>query len=176
MTPFRSKHLEPRHAAHPAIGRRPAPVTCPQRARMADANVRANPMEPISEADLPKLNDRLKRVRAMRGALLLAGAIAAAPTLAAPPPVDADAARALAKKGDCFKCHTVDEKKDGPAYREVAKKWRAKADAEQKLYTHVTTSPKVKIDGEEENHQMVKSKNDAEIYNLIRFILSLPNP
>jgi cytochrome c len=92
------------------------------------------------------------------------------------PPVDAEAARALAKKSDCFKCHTVDQKKDGPAYREVAKRYRGKPDAEAKLYTHVTTSPKVKIDGEEENHQMVKSKNDAEIYNLIRFILSLPNP
>lgn len=91
-------------------------------------------------------------------------------------PVDAEAARALAKKSDCFKCHTVDQKKDGPAYREVAKKYRGRADAEAKLYTHVTTSPKVKIDGEEENHQVVKSKNDAEIYNLIRFILSLPNP
>lgn len=90
--------------------------------------------------------------------------------------VDEDAARALAKKSDCFKCHTVDQKKDGPAYREVAKKYRGKPDAEAKLYTHVTTSPKVKIDGEEENHQMVKSKVDAEIYNLIRFILSLPNP
>lgn len=90
--------------------------------------------------------------------------------------VDEDAARALAKRSDCFKCHTIDQKKDGPAYREVAKKYRGKADAEAKLYTHVTTSPKVKIDGEEENHQMVKSKVDAEIYNLIRFILSLPNP
>lgn len=89
---------------------------------------------------------------------------------------DADAARALAKKSDCFKCHTVDQKKDGPAYREVAKKYRDKKDAEATLYKHVTTSPKVKIDGEEENHQMVKSKNDAEIYNLIRFILALPNP
>lgn len=90
--------------------------------------------------------------------------------------VDEEAARALAKKSDCFKCHTVDQKKDGPAYREVAKKWRGKPDAEAKLYIHMTTSPKVKIDGEEENHQMVKSKVDAEIYNLIRFILALPNP
>jgi len=68
------------------------------------------------------------------------------------------------------------QKKDGPAYREVAKKYRGKADAEAKLYTHITTGPKVKVDGEEENHQIVKSKADAEIYNLIRFILSLPNP
>jgi cytochrome c len=97
-------------------------------------------------------------------------ALAAAGAFAAPP-VDAEAARALAKKSDCFKCHTVDQKKDGPAYREVAKKYRDKPDAEQKLFTHVTTSPKVKIDGEEENHQMVKTKDQGE-----RFILSLPNP
>lgn len=107
--------------------------------------------------------------------LTVFGLLASMPVRSAPG-VDEEAARALAKKSDCFKCHTVDQKKDGPAYREVAKKYRGKADAESKLYTHVTTSPKVKIDGEEENHQMVKSKNDAEIYNLIRFILSLPNP
>lgn len=90
--------------------------------------------------------------------------------------VDSEAALALAKKSDCFKCHTVDKKKDGPAYREVAKKYRGKSDAEAKLFLHVTTSPKVKIDGEEETHGVVKSKVDAEIYNLLRFILALPNP
>lgn len=106
-------------------------------------------------------------------ALTLACMVAALPVGAA---VNEEAARNLAKKSDCFKCHTVDQKKDGPSYREVAKKWRGKPDAEAKLYTHMTTSPKVKIDGEEENHQMVKSKVDAEIYNLVRFILALPNP
>ncbi len=112
-----------------------------------------------------------------RGFLGFAAALVClATTLPAWSAVDEDAARALAKKSDCFKCHTVDQKKDGPAYREVAKKYRGKADAESKLYTHVTTSPKVKIDGEEENHQMIKTKVDAEIYNLIRFILALPNP
>lgn len=95
-------------------------------------------------------------------------------TVQASPAIDEEAARALAKKSDCFKCHTVNEKKDGPAWREVAKKYRGKADAEAKLYKHVTTGPIVKIDGEEENHQIVKSKKDPEIYNLIRFILSLP--
>jgi cytochrome c len=90
--------------------------------------------------------------------------------------VDEEAARALAKKSDCFKCHRIDKKKDGPAWQEVAKKYRGKADAESKLYTHMTTAPIVKIDGEEENHQIVKTKKDPEIYNLIRFILSLPSP
>src|ERR1019366_6754533 len=86
--------------------------------------------------------------------------------------VDADAAQALAKKSNCFKCHAVDKKKDGPAYKEVAAKYKGKADAEEKLFKHVTTGPKIKIDGQEETHEIVKSKNDAEIRNLVRWILS----
>lgn len=86
--------------------------------------------------------------------------------------VDEEAAKALAKKSNCFKCHSVDMKKEGPAYKEVAKKYKGKPDAEKKLYTHVTTAPKVKVDGEEEEHQIVKSRKDDEILNLIRWILS----
>jgi cytochrome c len=86
--------------------------------------------------------------------------------------VDEEAALELAKKSNCLKCHSVDVKKEGPPYREVAKKYRGKPDAEKTLYTHVTTAPKVKIDGEEEDHQIVKSKKSAEIYNLLRWILS----
>ena len=117
--------------------------------------------------------DALSFPRRMKLILVSIGMVGACACAAA---VDDEAARALAKKSDCFKCHTIDEKKDGPAWREVAKKYRGKKDAESKLYTHMTTAPKVKIDGEEENHQIVKSKKDPEIYNLIRFILALPNP
>jgi cytochrome c len=116
------------------------------------------------------------KLTALNGVRLLMGLVAGFAASAACASVDEQAARALAKKSDCFKCHTIDEKKDGPAWREVAKKYRGKPDAEQKLYIHMTTAPKIKIDGEEENHQMVKSKKDPDIYNLIRFILSLPNP
>jgi cytochrome c len=133
---------------------------------------RAHPF--IQEFDMP--DPKLKR-RAARWLPALASLLMATQAQAqGAAGVNEEAARALAKKSDCFKCHTVDQKKDGPAYREVAKKWRGKPDAEAKLFTHVTTSPKVKIDGEEENHQMVKTKNEAEIQNLVRFILSLPNP
>lgn len=137
-------------------------------------NPKRNPAKPDRQGPMPALAWR-HLMAAFSLSAGLAAVLAPFPAQAAGP-VDADAARALAKKSDCFKCHTVDDKKDGPAYREVAKKYRGKADAEAKLYTHVTTSPKVKIDGEEESHGVVKSKNDAEIYNLIRFILSLPNP
>ena len=43
---------------------------------------------------------------------------------------DADAAQALLKKSDCFKCHAIDKKKDGPPFKETAKKYKGKADAE----------------------------------------------
>lgn len=84
----------------------------------------------------------------------------------------ADAAEALMKKSGCFKCHAVSAKKDGPSYKSVAEKYKGKADGEAKLYAHLTTNPKVKVDGKEEMHESLKTKNDAEIKNVIQFILS----
>lgn len=86
--------------------------------------------------------------------------------------VDDAAAQALLKKSDCGKCHAVDKKKDGPSYKETASKLKGKPDAEAEVIKHITTSPKVKIDGKEEEHKAVKSKDDAEIRNLARWILS----
>jgi cytochrome c len=86
--------------------------------------------------------------------------------------VDVSAAEALARKNGCLNCHSVTQKKVGPAYKDVAAKYKGKADAEQKLYVHLTTNPKVKIDGKEESHDSLKTKNDAEIRNVVRWILS----
>ena len=102
------------------------------------------------------------------GACLSGGVICAH----AQPAVDASAAEALMKKSGCFKCHSVSAKKDGPSYKSVAEKYKGKADAEQKLYTHLTTNPKVKVDDKEELHDSLKTKNDAEIKNVIQFVLS----
>lgn len=87
--------------------------------------------------------------------------------------VDADAAQALIKTSKCTKCHSVDKKKNGPPFKETAKKYKDKADAEKKLYTHLTTNPKVKVDDKEEEHDSLKSKNEAEIRNVVQWILSL---
>ena len=66
--------------------------------------------------------------------------------------VDAAAAKSLARKSDCFKCHAVDKDKDGPAYHKVAEKYRGKAEAEAKLIHHVTAGEKVKFpDGHEDD-------------------------
>ena len=86
--------------------------------------------------------------------------------------VDVNAAEALVKKSGCLKCHSVTQKKEGPAYRSVAEKYKGKPEAEQKLWTHLTTNPKVQVDGVEEKHISPKSQTDDEIKNLIRWVLS----
>ena len=85
---------------------------------------------------------------------------------------DDAAAEALMKKSGCFKCHSVDKKKDAPSYKEIAAKNKGKPDAEQKLFTHLTTNPKVKVDGKEETHDNLKTKNDADVKNVVQFVLS----
>jgi cytochrome c len=102
--------------------------------------------------------------------------LAAAAWLAPADALGADeaAARALARQSNCFKCHAVDKKKDGPAWKDVAAKLKGKPDAQAKLVKHLTTSPKIKLeDGSEDEHPMVKSKDPAAIKNLVDWILSL---
>ena len=101
-------------------------------------------------------------------ALLLLAAFAMPRVLAA----DDAAAEALMKKSGCFKCHSVDKKKDAPSYKEIAAKHKGKADAESRLFTHLTTNPKVKVDGKEETHDNLKTKNEAEVRNVAKWILS----
>jgi cytochrome c len=51
-------------------------------------------------------------------------------------PVPAQADEALAKKHNCLACHTVDKKMVGPAYKEIAKKYKGQnvaAQLEQKV-------------------------------------------
>lgn len=86
--------------------------------------------------------------------------------------VDAAAADATIKANKCTKCHSVDKKKDGPSFKQTASKYKGKADAEAALVKHLTTSPKVKIDGVEEEHTALKGGNEAEARNLARWILA----
>ncbi|MBI5278156.1 MAG: c-type cytochrome [Burkholderiales bacterium] len=97
------------------------------------------------------------------------GLAAASAAHAAP---DADQAQALMKKNDCLKCHAVDKKKSGPAFKEIAKKYKGKADAEDKVTRHLTTSPMVEVDGAKEEHKAVKTKDAGEIKNIVQWILA----
>jgi cytochrome c len=103
--------------------------------------------------------------------LALAAVLIAGSTFIAAAADDA-ATEALMKKSGCFKCHSVDKKKDGPAYKEVAAKLKGKPGAEEELYKHLTTHPKVKIDGKEETHESLKTTDDAQIKAVIAWILS----
>ena len=87
--------------------------------------------------------------------------------------VDADAAQALMKKSDCFKCHAVDKDKKGPSFKKTAAKYKGKADGEDKVVKAMTTNPKVKLDdGTEEEHKAIQSKDAAAIQNVALWILS----
>ncbi|HEX2566784.1 MAG TPA: c-type cytochrome [Burkholderiales bacterium] len=102
-------------------------------------------------------------------------AIAAAALIASPVAAsaqDAAAAEALMKKSGCFKCHSVTAKKDGPSFKSVAEKYKGKPDAEAKLITHITTGPTVKIDGKEERHDIIKTKDEKEIKNVVQYVLT----
>jgi cytochrome c len=87
---------------------------------------------------------------------------------------DEDAAKALAKKNDCFKCHAIDKTKKGPSYKKIAEKYKGKADAENKVLKHLTSGEKVKLeDGTEEDHKIIDTKDLNEQKNLVDWILSL---
>lgn len=106
--------------------------------------------------------------------LSVLGAAAVAFSGASYAAVDADAAKALAKKSDCLKCHAIDKDKKASSFQKISAKWKGKADAEAKLIEAVTKAPKVKQkDGTEEEHKMVESKDAGEIKNLVDWILSL---
>ena len=85
--------------------------------------------------------------------------------------VDPKAAEALAQKSGCIACHNVDKKVIGPAYKDVAGKYRTDKDALAKL------SEKVKKGGAGVWGQVPMPPNpqvtDAEIKTLVAWILSI---
>lgn len=101
-------------------------------------------------------------------AAFCAAAMIASPVFAA---ADEAAAKATAKRNDCFKCHAVDKTKKGPSYKKIADKFKDKADAEAKMIDQITKTHKVKLeDGTEEEHKMIDTKDMSEIKNLINWI------
>ncbi|MBI2308227.1 MAG: c-type cytochrome [Rhodocyclales bacterium] len=99
---------------------------------------------------------------AMLGTVFSATALAAA---------DAEAAKKYMKKNDCFKCHAEDKTKKGPSYKKIADKYKDKADADAKMYEHMTSSKKVKLeDGSEEEHKALDKSEDKDIKNIIMWI------
>ncbi len=83
--------------------------------------------------------------------------------------VNVSAAEALTKKSGCNICHSVSMEKVGPPYKETAAKYKGEPDAEQQLFTHLTTYHEMNGVGK---HPILKTKNEAEIRNVVKYILS----
>ncbi|PKO59865.1 MAG: cytochrome C [Betaproteobacteria bacterium HGW-Betaproteobacteria-18] len=87
--------------------------------------------------------------------------------------VDAAQAEGLMKSNKCDKCHAVDKAKSGPALKKIAAKYQGKAEGEANIIKNITTGPKIKNDdGTEEEHKIIKTKDQAELKNLAQWILS----
>lgn len=89
--------------------------------------------------------------------------------------LDVLAAQRLARQSACLACHGVYQKKDGPAWQDVAAKYHGEADAAERLTRHVTTGRKARFaDGSERDHPIVKTSDPKRIGNLVDWILALP--
>jgi cytochrome c len=75
----------------------------------------------------------------------------------------ASAQEALAKSSGCLNCHAVDTKKMGPAFKDVAAKYKGKADAEATLTAKVSGG---------KGHPTVKASPD-DVASLVKWVLSL---
>jgi len=86
-------------------------------------------------------------------------------------PASADDQLALAQKSGCTACHSVDKKIVGPAYKDVANKYRGDKGAEAKLVE------KVKKGGSGVWGQIPMPPNtqvgDADVKKLVEWVLSL---
>jgi cytochrome c len=80
----------------------------------------------------------------------------------------AQASEAMAKEKGCLGCHAVDAKKMGPALKEVAAKYKGKADAEATLVGVLKSG---KSTGGK-THPVAKGSDD-ELKALTKWILSL---
>lgn len=105
--------------------------------------------------------------------LIVASALAFALNPASAQGVNEDDAMALAKAGNCFRCHSVDKAKKAPSYKRIAAKYKGKPDAESVLVKHLSGAQKVKVeDGGDEEHEPPPAKDKADLLNLVRWVLS----
>ncbi|MCM8611800.1 c-type cytochrome [Accumulibacter sp.] len=104
-------------------------------------------------------------------ALTLCFALLPSITLAAPPPVD-PAMLELADQSRCLTCHDVDETLRGPAWRDVAKRYRGQPEVEEILVKKVYEGG-----GGVWGNDYMSANKRAGIDNiriLVRWILTLP--
>jgi cytochrome c len=86
--------------------------------------------------------------------------------------VDVKQAEGLMKANKCSSCHHPTKTKSGPSLKKIADDFRGKADAEDLIIKQITTGPEVEIDGEKEEHKIIKMKDPVQLKNLAQWILS----
>jgi len=75
----------------------------------------------------------------------------------------ANASPELAKKNGCTNCHEVDKKKVGPAFKDIAAKYKGKADAADKIAGELKAG---------KGHPAVKASDD-DIKTLVHWVLAM---
>jgi cytochrome c len=75
----------------------------------------------------------------------------------------ANASEALAKSSGCMMCHDMAVKKMGPSFKDIAAKYKGKADAEKTLVANLTAA---------KGHPAVKS-SEADTTTLVKWILAM---
>ncbi len=75
----------------------------------------------------------------------------------------ASASEDLAKSSGCLTCHAVDAKKMGPSFKDIAAKYKGKADAQATLIAKLKSG---------KGHPAVKS-SDADTTTLVKWILAM---
>jgi cytochrome c len=75
----------------------------------------------------------------------------------------ANAQEALAKSSGCLNCHAVDTKKMGPSFKDVAAKYKGKADAASTIEAKLSSG---------KGHPAVKASAD-DVKSLVTWILSM---
>jgi cytochrome c len=73
------------------------------------------------------------------------------------------ASETLAKSSGCMACHDVATKKMGPSYKDIAAKYKGKADAEKTIVANLKAA---------KGHPAVKT-SDADTVTLVKWILAM---
>ncbi len=85
-----------------------------------------------------------------------------------------DEIRGILKKSNCFKCHSEleNKSKDAPSFKELAEDVRKRPNREERFYKRVTTKTTAEVKGKEVDHDPLKTKNEAEIRAVVKWLLS----
>ena len=78
-------------------------------------------------------------------------------------PVAAQSAADLVKSKNCMGCHDLEKKKVGPAFKDIAAKYKGNKEAEAKLIAALK-------DGK--GHPSKAAATDAELKTLVQYVLS----